>query len=145
VSDYNHNDDDDRDYHRGNQGGSLNPSTWLQWIAVAAIAAAMGLGGAAVLPQLSPGAVRPDPFTGSDGRDLRSDLTADIARLRAEMERLDSEGSRVVQACQARVSALEARNAELVGRLQRIEEILIELRVRLGRPARPGEDGRMQG
>jgi hypothetical protein len=43
------------------------------------------------------------------------------------------------------VSALEARNAELVGRLQRIEEILIELRVRLGRPARPGEDGRMQG
>ncbi|MCU0970429.1 MAG: hypothetical protein MUF57_01215, partial [Gammaproteobacteria bacterium] len=142
--DYNHNDDDDRDYHRGNQGGSLNPSTWLQWIAVAAIAAAMGLGGAAVLPQLSPGAVRPDPFTGTDGRKLEAEMNHEIARLRADMERLDKEGSRVVQACQARVSALEARNVEMVQRLQRIEELLIELRVKIGKPLQT-DSGRMQG
>jgi hypothetical protein len=142
-NDNNHHDEDD--YHRGHQGGSLNPSTWLQWIAVAAIAAAMGLGGAAVLPQINPSAARPDPFTGADGRHMQAELEADIARLRADMERLDKEGSRVVQACQARIAALEARNVEMVQRLQRIEELLIELRVKMGRPLRPGEDGRMQG
>lgn len=122
-----------------NQGGSLTPQGWLQWIAVASIAAGMGFGGAALLPQLSP-----DPFTGTMGRELRGDLYDEINRVRAEMERLDREGSRVVQACQARVAALEARNVELVNRLQRIEELLIELRVRMGKPALPGE-GRMQG
>jgi hypothetical protein len=42
------------------------------------------------------------------------------------------------------VSALEARNVEMVQRLQRIEELLIELRVKIGKPLQT-DSGRMQG
>lgn len=107
------------------QNGTLTPQGWLQWIAVIGIAAAMGVGGAYLVPQMQPSAVRPDPFTGTNGREMRDELLQRIAQV-------DAEGSRPVRALSARVDALEHRNAETIERLRRIEELLIELRVRLG-------------
>ena len=115
------------------QNGTLTPHGWLQWIAVVAVAATMGVGSAYMLPKVQPDHARPDPFTGTMGRELRADLMAYI-------HRMDTEGSLPVRTFASRIDALEARNAETISRLQRIEELLIEMRVRLGRlgvPATP--------
>jgi hypothetical protein len=54
------------------------------------------------------------------------------ARLEARIKEVDQAGSKPMRSLEARVQALEASRTDVVTRLGRIEELLIELRVRLG-------------
>lgn len=112
------------------QNGNMTPRLWVEWILVVALASGAGFGGAVVLPKLQPDVVRPDPFTGTMGRELE-------ARVMAEVKAIDAAGSKPVRDLQARVQALESSRTEVVQRLSRIEELLIEMRVTLGQRGRP--------
>ena len=108
------------------QNGSIAPRAWLEWILIISLAGGAGVGSSMIVPRLAPEAARPDPFTGTMGRELEN-------RLEAKIREVDQAGSKPMRQLEARVGALEGHRAEIVQRLSRIEELLIELRVHLGK------------
>jgi hypothetical protein len=119
--------------------GQMTPATWVQWILVAAMAGGIGFGGSYLHDTVRP--PRPDPFTGLEARALESRMLGTIAELDQRnthrIDQMDMQGTRALQECRARVSALEAAKSEITVRLARIEELLVELRVGLGINTRP--------
>jgi hypothetical protein len=103
--------------------GEIAPGAWVQWLLVGTLASGLGMGGSAVYQRIQP--PRPDPFTGTMAHELEERVNARIAEL-------DRTGTRALQECRARVTALEASRDEVRTRLQRIEELLVELRIALG-------------
>jgi len=104
----------------------------LQWVGILAVSGTLGAGSAWLVPQLDPSVARPDPFTGTDGRELEQ-------RLNKRIDGIDTHGTRQLAVIEARLSVQEAGRSEVLSRLARIEELVIDLRVRLGaeRQSRP--------
>jgi hypothetical protein len=113
------------------QAGGIILRDWIGWILVAGIAGGMGFGGSALKDQVIP--PRPDPFTGTDGRQMEQRLAEADRRLWEAIRTLDSDGSRGVQALTQRMSGIESSMNAQNTKLEATLAIVTELRLSLAR------------
>ena len=104
--------------------GGFSPANWIQWLLVVAVAGGLGITGSYIHRQIEP--PRPDPFTGTMGRELEQ-------RVNARIDLMDERGTRHVANVQARISDCERRTGSVETSLAKMIEQIGEVRIIVAR------------
>ena len=131
---------------------AMTPGTWVQWLLVAGVAGGLGFGATRLDRAMDP--PRPDPFTGTQGRELMQRIEAVrqegtvvgqensrmLEKVGADMDRINERGTLALQSLAQRVSECERRSLGIEAAMQELAKQTAEIRVTVARI-----DERLQG
>lgn len=118
---------------RQSQIGGMALRDWAGWLIVVTVAGGVSAGAALGIPALKPEIARPDPWTGTDARNQRKEIDAEMAQLWEAIQRLDRDGSRGLQSLKQQIEAIIASQTEQARKQEATLAIVTDLRLSLAR------------